>query len=243
MSTRLAPVAASTLSTNAPSCAAELFDVPGPVDADRAAASERAVVEREHAVAVVGQQGRQRLPVVGHVLERPVHEDHGSRMRGGRLAREVVGARRARGRAGMREPVRAVVDDRQRTRPPPVPSRHIRPARPRFRRSDYAFETTLARSCRDRRSRSAALADLYPFAESIKRPARAALRRRCGRSLALDPLRAARDLRAVAAVGVVPGDLGDLGEQVIGQPDRSRPSSTNGWSHQAVLRGLAYGGC
>src|SRR5689334_3898525 len=82
---------------------------------------------------------------------------------------------------------------------------------------------TLALGRRDRRSRSAALAGLYPFAERVKRGRRALLCRRCGQLPVLNPLRAARDLGPVTAVCVAPRDLGDLGEQVVREPDRVKP--------------------
>ena len=68
------------------------------------------VVEREHAVAEVVQQRRERVPVVGHVLERAVDEDDRIRVGRGRAAARVVGSGRGtvrRGRARRRQPPRS----------------------------------------------------------------------------------------------------------------------------------------
>ena len=77
--------------------------VGGLVDRSHAALHQ---VEREHAVAVLDERGREQVPRRRHVPERAVHEDHRNRMRG-RAAREVVGPRRAdagRLRAGRCRP-------------------------------------------------------------------------------------------------------------------------------------------
>ena len=63
-------------------------DVPGALDDRRRRAP--AVVEGEDAVPVVGQQRRGGLPVVVLVRERAVHQDDRIRVRGRRLAAEVV---------------------------------------------------------------------------------------------------------------------------------------------------------
>ena len=102
-------------STKLDSCCGGVLNRARAIDAEGAAAVVGAVVEREHAVAIVEQQGRKRLPVAGHVLEGAVHEDDRARMRRGRLARPVVGPGRARARARVRIAVDAVVDHRQRS--------------------------------------------------------------------------------------------------------------------------------
>ena len=53
-----------------------------------------AVGQREHAVTVVREQRRHRLPIVGHVREQAVHEHDGPRVRSCRPARPVVRPRR-----------------------------------------------------------------------------------------------------------------------------------------------------
>ena len=92
MSTLRACVAASTLSTKAESCARRGLDRPGGLD--RVARRRAAVVQRVDAVAGVRQQRRERLPRVGHVAERAVHQHHRIRVCRGRAAREVVRAHR-----------------------------------------------------------------------------------------------------------------------------------------------------
>ena len=76
MSTLRAPVAASTRSTNAESCAALCSIGVSPPNSVARQRRRRglAVGQREDAVAVVREQRRHRLPVVGHVGEQPVDE-------------------------------------------------------------------------------------------------------------------------------------------------------------------------
>src|SRR6202035_2503812 len=60
-----------------------------------------AVVEREDAVAMIGQDRRRGLPIVVHVREGSVDQHHGVRVLRGRSAGPVVGSRGRDGGRGV----------------------------------------------------------------------------------------------------------------------------------------------